>query len=317
MGGATAELAATDNGNKVSSTPSSSAQTSDRMTPESDSEGEGEDEYDDSYHDDGYGAFGGYSGVHGGKEVYEMQETRNVSRGRQSQRVWDDNVPPGDKGSYPASSSSQSSSGRGRKWDRETSGYDHDNYDSEDEESRSRGRTPRRRREASVISTASSFQLYTPDEEKAVVRKFDRRLVVFVALLYMLSFLDRSNIGNARIAGMDDDLQSDPPRSNWYEWALSAFYIAYIAFEWMSLLWRLIPAHIYVTLIVLSWGLTASLQAVAVNYPMLIFLRTVLGIGEAAFTGVPFYLSFFFKRHELAFRTAIFISGTYLNMSFS
>lgn len=42
-------------------------------------------------------------------------------------------------------------------------------------------------------SSAASFQLYTPDEENAVRRKFDKKLVVFVALLYMLSFLDRSS----------------------------------------------------------------------------------------------------------------------------
>jgi hypothetical protein len=35
--------------------------------------------------------------------------------------------------------------------------------------------------------------LYTPDEERAVVRKFDRKLVVFMAVLYLLSFLDRSS----------------------------------------------------------------------------------------------------------------------------
>lgn len=35
--------------------------------------------------------------------------------------------------------------------------------------------------------------VYTADEERAVVRKFDRRLVLFVALLYLLSFLDRSS----------------------------------------------------------------------------------------------------------------------------
>jgi MFS family permease len=109
---------------------------------------------------------------------------------------------------------------------------------------------------------------------------------------------------------MDDDLQSVPPREDWYEWSLAAFYITYIMFEWMSLLWRLIPAHIYVAGLVLSWGVTASLQAVAVNYPMLIVLRMLLGIGEAGFTGVPVYLSLFFRRHELAFRTAIFISGS-------
>lgn len=42
-------------------------------------------------------------------------------------------------------------------------------------------------------SSVASFQLYTPEEEKAVVRKFDRRLVAFLSLCYMLSFLDRSS----------------------------------------------------------------------------------------------------------------------------
>ncbi|KAI1422414.1 major facilitator superfamily domain-containing protein [Xylaria sp. FL1777] len=166
-------------------------------------------------------------------------------------------------------------------------------------------------------STVASFQLYTPDEEKAVIRKFDRRLVIFLAFCYMLSFVDRSNIGNARIAGMEADLQSRPPHEDYFEWALRAFYIAYITFEWMSLLWRVVPAHIYVSLIVLSWGIIASLQAIVTSYPLLIALRVLLGIGEAGFTGVPFYLSFFFKRRELAFRTALFISAAPLASAFA
>ena len=55
------------------------------------------------------------------------------------------------------------------------------------------------RRRASV-STVQSYQLYTPDEERAVVKKFDRRLVLFVALLYMLSFLDRSSLFPCHVA---------------------------------------------------------------------------------------------------------------------
>lgn len=52
--------------------------------------------------------------------------------------------------------------------------------------------SPKARRESA--STTQSFMLYTPDEERAVVKKFDRRLVLFVAFLYMLSFLDRSSM---------------------------------------------------------------------------------------------------------------------------
>ncbi|KAK1465394.1 major facilitator superfamily transporter [Colletotrichum cuscutae] len=153
---------------------------------------------------------------------------------------------------------------------------------------------PSLRRRAST-STVASFQLYTPDEESP----------------------SSPDIGNARIAGMDEDLQTNPPWDGWYEWTLTAFYVSYIFFEWMSLLWKLIPAHIYVSMIVLSWGLTASLQSVSVSYPTLIFLRVLLGIGEAGFTGIPFYLSFFFKREELAFRTAIFISAAPLATTFA
>lgn len=106
-----------------------------------------------------------------------------------------------------------------------------------------------------------------------------------------------------------DPMGSTDGSRDYYQWALTSFYVAYIAFEWLSLLWTVIPAHIYVSAIVLSWGVVASLQAVASSYPTLIGLRFLLGIGEAGFTGIPIYLSFFFRRDELALRTAVFISG--------
>jgi MFS family permease len=122
------------------------------------------------------------------------------------------------------------------------------------------------------------------------------------------------DIGNAKIAGLDIDLELDSHR---YEWVITAFYIAYISFEWMSVLWKIIPAHIYITAIVLSWGLVASLQSIATSFAGLLVLRTLLGIGEAGFTGIPVYLSFFFKREELALRTGFFISAAPLATSFA
>jgi hypothetical protein len=74
---------------------------------------------------------------------------------------------------------------------------------------------------------------FTEAEEREVLKKMDKRVVMFVALLYLLSFLDRSNIGNARIAGLERDLKLS---SNQYEWLLTGFYITYILFEWMALL---------------------------------------------------------------------------------
>ncbi|KAL2003212.1 hypothetical protein VTN02DRAFT_4619 [Thermoascus thermophilus] len=156
---------------------------------------------------------------------------------------------------------------------------------------------------------------YTAAEERQVARRFDRRLVLFLALLYLLSFLDRSNIGNAKIAGLAEDLRLS---SSQYEWVLTAFYITYILFEWMALMYRLVPPHIYISLCVGLWGLVASFQSLVTSFWSLVVLRALLGIAEAAFgPGVPFYLSLFYRREELAFRTGLFVSAAPLATSFA
>lgn len=80
----------------------------------------------------------------------------------------------------------------------------------------------------------------------------------------------------------------------------------------------MVPPHIYISICILSWGIIASLQALSMSFGFLLVLRALLGIGEAAFgPGVPFYLSFFFRRRELAFRTGLFISASPLSASFA
>lgn len=112
-----------------------------------------------------------------------------------------------------------------------------------------------------------------------------------------------------------DDLQLS---SSQYEWLLTSFYITYILFEWMTLMYRFVPPHIYISLCVCGWGLVASFQCLAVSFEGLVVLRALLGITEAAFApGVPFYLSLFYQRHELAFRNGLFISAAPLATSFA
>ena len=50
---------------------------------------------------------------------------------------------------------------------------------------------------------AAQFVTPTAQEEKAVIRKLDFRLIPIVFFLYMLSVLDRANLGNARLAGLE------------------------------------------------------------------------------------------------------------------
>lgn len=66
----------------------------------------------------------------------------------------------------------------------------------------------------------------------------------------MLAFLDRGNIGNARIAGMADDLGLD---TNRYNWLLNMFYISYVIAEFSVLLWKIFPPHMVGAIVVFSW----------------------------------------------------------------
>ena len=85
----------------------------------------------------------------------------------------------------------------------------------------------------------------------------------------------------------------------------------------MTLCYKIFPPHIYISTCVCIWGLLASLQSLATSFGFLLALRALLGIGEAAFVGMPIYLSFFFRREELAFRTGIFIAAAPLATSFA
>lgn len=65
-------------------------------------------------------------------------------------------------------------------------------------------------------------------EEKALVRKIDLYLLPTIWIMYLLSYMDRTNIGNAKVAGMIHDLGMN---SNQYSISLIVFFITYVTFE--------------------------------------------------------------------------------------
>jgi hypothetical protein len=66
----------------------------------------------------------------------------------------------------------------------------------------------------------------------------------------LLNFLDRSNIGNARIAGMEADLSLVGSR---YSWLLTIFYIAYSLCQFVVLAWKVFPPRICTAVTVFAW----------------------------------------------------------------
>ncbi|KAI6715076.1 hypothetical protein JHW43_002442 [Diplocarpon mali] len=151
--------------------------------------------------------------------------------------------------------------------------------------------------------------------ERRVVRKIDRHLMPLVMILYLLAYLDRSNIGNARIAGMAEALDIG---SASYEWLLTIFYISYIVFEPFGLMWKVIPPHRWAAFTVLGWAVCGTLQAATFSWAGMMAARFFLGAFEACFSpGVPFLLSFFYQRNELGFRCGLYLSAAPLATCFA
>lgn len=154
-----------------------------------------------------------------------------------------------------------------------------------------------------------------PEVEKRVRRKLDMHLIPLLAALYLLAFLDRSNIGNARIAGMEEDLHLSSAE---YTWLLTIFYISYIVFGFLAIMWKVVPPHIWAASCVFVWGLVSSVQASANSWGAMMALRFFMGMAEIAYgPGVPFLLSFFYLRHELGLRAGLFLSAAPLANSFA
>ncbi|TFK44118.1 major facilitator superfamily domain-containing protein [Crucibulum laeve] len=145
-------------------------------------------------------------------------------------------------------------------------------------------------------------------ERKRVLRKADWHLLPFVSLLYLFSFLDRANIGNARIAGMEHDVELHGLR---YNVVAAIFFIPYALCEVPSnICLKLMRPSRWIPSIMVAWGIVMTLMCLCHSYEGLIAGRFFLGLTEGGlFPGITFYLSLWYRRRDVAQRIAIFYSA--------
>ncbi|KAF7980576.1 hypothetical protein HWV62_37751 [Athelia sp. TMB] len=74
---------------------------------------------------------------------------------------------------------------------------------------------------------ASSTGDYTVEERK-LVRKLDRRILPLLCLLYLFAYLDRTNLGNARLQGLPQDVLGGDPTGRLFDLVTSAFFVSYV-----------------------------------------------------------------------------------------
>ncbi|KAL4880894.1 major facilitator superfamily domain-containing protein [Aspergillus karnatakaensis] len=163
--------------------------------------------------------------------------------------------------------------------------------------------------------TKSDVDEFGDINEKALLRKLDFKLLPPLTILYLLSFLDRSNVGNARLEGLTDDIGMS---GNQYLTGLTLYFVGYVIFEVpCNIVLKKTTPRIWLPTLTLAWGIVATLLGVVHNYAGYLTSRTALGIAESGlFPGVVFYLSMWYKRNEQHYRVALFFSAASLAGAF-
>ena len=150
------------------------------------------------------------------------------------------------------------------------------------------------------------------DLDEHTHRKVTRRLIPFLFLCYILAYLDRVNVGFARLQMQADLAFSDTA----YGIGAGIFFIGYFFFEVPSnLLMRRVGARLWIARIMIVWGLVSAASMFVNSVASFYVIRFLLGVAEAGFfPGIIWYLTQWYTRAHRAqiialFMTAIAVSG--------
>jgi MFS family permease len=153
---------------------------------------------------------------------------------------------------------------------------------------------------ASLAERASLSQF-----ESATYRKITRRLIPFLVLCYVVSYLDRINVGFAKLQMLSDLGFSETV----FGLGAGIFFIGYFFFEVPSnIIMHRVGARIWIARIMITWGLVSG-ATLFVKTPIEFYsVRFLLGIAEAGFfPGIILYLTYWYPAHRRARMVATFM----------
>ncbi|EXJ91638.1 hypothetical protein A1O3_00188 [Capronia epimyces CBS 606.96] len=148
-----------------------------------------------------------------------------------------------------------------------------------------------------------------PVMEKRVIAKFDRWFLPQIFILNLIAYLDRSNVGNAKVFGFAEDLHL---KGNEFSNLVTLFYVTYVVFEtpWAACVKRFGVNKVLAVAFV-CWGIVTLGNGFVQNYSQAMACRLLLGAFEAGISpSIAFFISTVYPRKEQAKRMAmIYISA--------
>ncbi|KAF8216668.1 MFS general substrate transporter [Mycena galopus ATCC 62051] len=143
-----------------------------------------------------------------------------------------------------------------------------------------------------------------PEAERRLVRKLDWILLPLFTLIYCMNFVDRTAIGNAKIAGIEKDLGMVGFD---YNRALTVFYVFYLVSDIPSNLALKHFGSVWLAAMVTCFGIVSIATAFVKSYSGLIATRVFLGMAEGGtLSGLTYIISRYYRRKELVMRIGIF-----------
>ncbi len=153
----------------------------------------------------------------------------------------------------------------------------------------------------------NGMQGVTPEFENATYRKVTIRLLPFLIVCYLVAYLDRVNVGFAKLQMLSDLHFSETV----YGLGAGVFFIGYFIFEVPSnMIMHKIGARIWITRIMITWAIISALTLV-IRTPIQFYLvRFFLGAAEAGFfPGIILYLTYWYPAHRRGKMTGAFMVG--------
>ncbi|WP_447887016.1 4-hydroxyphenylacetate permease [Serratia fonticola] len=149
--------------------------------------------------------------------------------------------------------------------------------------------------------------------EQSVIKKLFRRLIIFLFVLFVFSFLDRINIGFAGLT-MKQDLGLS---STMFGLAATLFYVTYVIFGIPSnMMLSRVGARRWIATIMVLWGIASTCTMFATGPTSLYVLRMIVGITEAGFLpGILVYLTYWFPAFYRARANALFMIAMPVTMA--
>ncbi|KAI1865273.1 hypothetical protein JX265_008320 [Neoarthrinium moseri] len=165
-----------------------------------------------------------------------------------------------------------------------------------------------------AVPDTITSDVYDEKLNKELNRRLDIRILPLCCWLYLLNFLDRGNIGNARVLNAetgDDLLHRTGMTATGYAITVSLFSVAYAVFEVPSnwVMKHYVRPSLWLAFLLGCWGaLTVGFAGVR-NYGTVLALRLLIGLFEAGFfPGIVYFITIWYRHDERAVRIALVIA---------